>query len=135
MRPRIAQELALLRRAHGEVEHAELNGEDWFRLPAYPFPPGWRSGETPIERAPVIFKLAATYPTAHPYAFCVPTGTNFQGTAPNNSTAAPAAPFPGSWLQLSWTPDGTWAPTEQADVGSNLLSWVRSFAQRLKEGA
>jgi len=124
----------LLRRHHGDVEHAELNGEDWFRVAAYPLPAGWRLGEAAIETTPVIFKLAATYPTAQPYGFCLPTGVNFKGAAPNNCAALPASPFGGSWLLFSWQPDGNWAPTEQAEGGSNLLSWVRSFAHRLKEG-
>jgi hypothetical protein len=135
MRARIQQELALLRRFHDEVEHAELNGEDWFKLAAYRFPPGWRVGDKPIETGPVIFKFGASYPTQHPYGFCVPEGITFNGTAPNNAGGASPSPFPGGWIQFSWQPDGNWMPTADAEVGSNVLSWVRSFAQRLKEGA
>ena len=59
---------------------------------------------------------------------------NFKGTTPNNSTAAAVPPFGGSWLQLSWSPE-TWFPEVDVRKGSNLLAWVRSFSERLKEGA
>ena len=36
MRPRIEHELALLRQHYGAVEHSEVAGDDWFRLPATP---------------------------------------------------------------------------------------------------
>lgn len=135
MRTRIEQELALLRGAYPEVEHLESNGEDWFRLPAYPFPDGWRMGDNTIEKCPVVFKLTATYPTAQPYGFMAPNGINFKGAAPGNSGLVPISAFPGTWIQFSWQPDGNWEPKSEAVGGSNILSWVRSFAQRLKEGA
>ena len=135
MRPRIEQELALLRRLYPGVEYAEYNGEDWFKLPSYTYPPGWQVGDAPIEVGPMTFRLAATYPAAQPYGFMAPAGITFKGTLPGNSTAAPPGPFPGAWLLFSWAPDGNWQPANEADAGSNLLSWVRSFAQRLKEGA
>lgn len=135
MRTRIEQELALLRQAHRAIEYAEFNGEDWFKLPDYPLPPGWQIGDVAAATVTLLFKLGATYPTAHPYGFMIPAGANFTGTPPTNTAAAPAGPFPGSWLLFSWQPDGNWQPGAEAASGSNLLSWVRSFAQRLKEGA
>lgn len=135
MRTRIEQELALLTKVYPDVKHAENAGEDWFLLPHYRLPPGWRIGETPAETVDIVFKLAPTYPTSEPYAFMTPAGINFGGQAPGNSGAATAGPFPGSWLQFSWAPEGTWAPAAHAADGSNVLAWVRSFAQRLKEGA
>ncbi|MDX2186714.1 MAG: hypothetical protein SFV32_07270 [Opitutaceae bacterium] len=135
MRPRIQQELALLRRDFGTVDYAESAGEDWFLLPDYGYPPGWNLNGKPVVRAPVSFKLAATYPAANPYAFMTPAGLTFGDAAPGNTTVAPAGPFPGSWLLFSWQPDGNWQPAANADEGSNLLSWARSFATRLKEGA
>lgn len=134
MRPRIEQELALLRRHFGEVACAELGGEDWFLVSDYVYPPGWRLNGQPLNRAPVAFKLGATYPSAQPYGFMTPAGITFGEAAPNNTTAAPAGPFPGNWLLFSWQPDGNWQPAANANEGSNLLSWVRNFATRLKEG-
>lgn len=134
MRPRIEQELALLRRAYGAVEYAESDGEDWFLIPDYAYPPGWKLNGQQVSRAPVSFKLTATYSAAQPYAFMTPAGLTFGDTAPNNASAAPSGPFPGNWLQFSWSPDGNWQPAANANEGSNLLSWVRNFATRLKEG-
>ena len=55
MRSRIEQELALLRRYYPETEHKEHIGEDWFRLPRYPFPSGWMINGAEIPKAPVVF--------------------------------------------------------------------------------
>lgn len=135
MRPRIEQELTLLRQVYAGVEHAEVGGEDWFKVPAYPYPTGWRLGDKLVSVAPVLFKLSSGYPIAEPYAFLTPSGINFDGTVPKNACPIPSAGFQGAWVQFSWAPEGTWAPSSEVDRGSNLLSWVRSFAHRLKEGA
>jgi hypothetical protein len=134
MRARIEQELALLRKYYPDVEHREHGGEDWFRIPLYPFPAGWQIGEVPIEKDQLAFKIVATYPIGEPYGFAAPAGINFKGTPPNNAGSAVSTPFGNSWEQFSWSPDG-WAPSSDPATGSNLLAWVRSFTQRLKEGA
>jgi hypothetical protein len=134
MRARIQQEFALLQQHYSGVEHKEHAGEDWFKLARYPFPTGWQIGETSIETASIIFKIGAAYPGGEPYAFLAPMGLNFKGSPPINTTAAPAAPFEGLWLQFSWAPDG-WSPADDVNKGSNLLIWARSFMHRLKEGA
>lgn len=134
MRARIEQELALLRQYYPDIEHLEHAGEDWFRLPRFPFPSGWRIGNTAITEAPIAFKIVATYPTGEPYGFAAPAGINFNGKPPTNPGSQVDYPFEGSWQHFSWAPDG-WHPTNDPRKGSNLLAWVRSFAQRLKEGA
>lgn len=45
MRKRIEDELALLRGYYPDIEHKEHAGEDWFLIPRYPYPPGWRVGD------------------------------------------------------------------------------------------
>lgn len=135
MRRRIEEELNLLRQYYAGVEHKESAGEDWFLIPNYRFPCGWRIGNRPIVEATIVFKVTVAYPNGQPYGFSAPSGINFQGTIPRNSGAAVGVPFDGSWQQLSWAPDGTWTPTGDAHQGSNLLAWARSFAQRLQEGA
>jgi hypothetical protein len=134
MRPRIERELQLLRQVYSVIEHAEAGGEDWFKIGDYPLPAGWRLGDSPITEVPVAFKLSAGYPITEPYGFLAPERINFGGVAPNNTCPAASAGFAGSWVQFSWAPEGTWAPNSEIHLGSNLLSWVRSFAQRLKEG-
>ena len=135
MRQRIEQELALLREVYGEVGHAEAAGEDWFSLPRYRLPPGWRLGETGIEEVPVIFLVKADYPGSPPYGFLAPAGLNFNGAAPANTGGPPKAPpFPGQWLHFSWESQN-WAATADVRKGSNLLAWCRGFSERFKEGA
>jgi hypothetical protein len=111
-----------------------MSGEDWFRVVDYPLPTGWMKDGKEIQSAPVVFKVQATYPTAPPYGFSLPAGVLFGGTNPNNCCAAPQNPFEGSWTQFSWQPEDTWTPTNETARGSNLLSWVRSFGQRLLQG-
>lgn len=134
MRARMEQELGLLRECYADIEHKEHGGEDWFRLPRYPFPPGWRIGEAAISEAPVVFRIVAAYPTGEPYGFATPAGINFDGNPPQNTGSPVNYPFEGSWQHFSWSPDG-WQPSADARKGSNLLVWVRSFTHRLKEGA
>lgn len=134
MRPRIQQEFAQLRDAYGDVEHVEQGGEDWFLLPRYGAPHGTRVGEEEVETIPLAFRVKPNYPAGAPYAFLVPRDITLSGSAPRNASAAPSAPFPGAWLQVSWQPV-RWEPTNDVRKGSNLLVWCRSFATRLEEGA
>jgi hypothetical protein len=134
MRPRIAQELALLRQFHPDLEHAGTDAGDWFLIPRFPAQAGWRLGTSDVTETRICFFVGSGYPSAQPYAFSVPAEMNFKGAPPNNSAAAAAPPFGGSWLQLSWSPE-TWFPEADVRKGSNLLAWVRSFTERLKEGA
>lgn len=133
MRPRIEQELALLRQFYPDLEHITKDSIDWFALPIYAVPAGWRIGEDEIAQCRLCFPINGGYPSAQPYSFLLPAGINFKGASPKNTTAF-NAPFSGSWLQFSWQPE-TWFPTSDVRKGSNLLVWVRSFIARLKEGA
>lgn len=135
MRPRIEQEMALLRQVYGEVGHVDEAGEDWFHLPHYPMPPGWHLGDKAVEDQPLAFLIKADYPGAAPYGFLTPKALNFNGTAPNETGDPPKpVPFPGEWVHFSWTVEN-WAAAGEVTKGSNLLAWCRSFAVRLREGA
>lgn len=135
MRTRIKDELALLLRHFDAVEHAEANGEDWFRLPRYLLPAGWRIGTTAVDELPICFLVKGNFPGDAPYGFLAPAGLNFNGATPNNTGGPPAAPpFSGEWLHFSWSVDN-WAATGEVGKGSNLLAWVRSFMVRFNEGA
>ena len=134
MRPRIVEELALLRETYPDVQHLEAGGQDWFLLPAYPFPEGWRVNDQPINTAPVCFPVNAAYPGTNPYSFSTPAGISFEGRLPTNSEATAAPPFAGAWHQFSWQPE-QWLPTADVRRGANLLVWTRGFRARLKEGA
>ena len=133
MRLRIEQELLLLRQYYPNLEHLEQAGEDWFHLPDYQFPPGWRIKDSSIIKAPIAFKIGAAYPTSEPYGFAAPAGINFKGDPPQNTGSCASFPFDGEWQLFSWAPDG-WKPTSDVRKGANLLAWVRSFSDRLLEG-
>lgn len=134
MRLRIEQELDLLRQQYGEVEHAHVAGEDWFKLPRYGLPPGWRIGDQPAEEIPIAFLVKAAYPGTVPYGFLAPAGLTLNGKAPNNTGNPPEAPpFEGSWMHFSWSVEN-WAATADVGKGSNLLAWCRSFRKRFEEG-
>lgn len=135
MRPRLAAEVALLRECYLGLEHAELGGEDWFRIPAYRVPGEVAINGALVDTIPVVFKVNAAYPHqgGEPYGFAVPQGLTIRGSEPTNAGATFAPPFGGTWRVFSWAPDG-WVPTDDPRIGSNLLSFVRSFSVRVKEG-
>ena len=96
MRLWIEQELAQLREFYPQIEHKVDSGEDWFRLPSYPFAPGWRIGRTKISvDAPIAFKVVAAYPTAVHYGFAAPVFINFKGEPPKNTDSSISFPFEG----------------------------------------
>ena len=134
MRPRIREELAYLREHYDDVVHAEKDGEDWFLLPSYPIPPGWRVDAVSVTHLPTAFQVKPGYPGVAPYGFLVPRRTSCSDSAPDNSGDPPSEPpFPGDWLHLSWTVED-WSPAAEVRGGSNLVAWCRSFRVRFLEG-
>lgn len=134
MRERIVAEFESLKAEFADAEYLEHQGDDWFRLPQYRCPAGWRLGEQDAAVVPVAFKIAANYPVGEPYGFAVPMEFNFKGAAPTNAAATVTPPFGGTWRLFSWAPDG-WFATGDPRKGSNLVRWAHSFRQRLQEGA
>lgn len=126
---RVAAELALLRTYYKDVD--EQGG--WVRIRNYPVSgPGWGN-----ELLDIAFQIPTGYPGTPPYGIYVPIGLRYQGNVPKNyrEPADNKPPFDGNWGFFSWTPDdGQWRPTASLVSGSNLLNFVRSFADRLREG-
>jgi hypothetical protein len=136
MRARIEDELSLLRVVYGVVEHAEAGGEDWFRIRSYGIPKGWLLSGSPVSEIAVAFLIKADYPGGAPYGFLTPVGLTSRGAPPQNTGAlSKLVPFPGDWLHFSWQPESGWQPSDDPAKGSNLVSWARGFAARLREGA
>lgn len=127
---RITAELRLMRTYYPDMEYVSDVGH-WFRVPAYPLPAGWSQG-----RIPIPFEVKETHPGTPPYGLYVPASLRFEGRAPNNRNAnPPQPPFEGAWALLSWAPaNGSWRATSDLRTGSNLLQWVRGFADRFTEG-
>lgn len=135
MRSRIAEELALLRQFYQDVRHAEHGGDDWFLIPRYRSPQGWTRASASVVEIPITFFVTTAHPMSKPYAFMVPHDLRWGATVPNNAGGvSKAPPFSAQWMQLSWDVED-WKPHAEIAKGSNLLTWARSFANRLKEGA
>jgi Prokaryotic E2 family E len=124
---RIEQELALLRTVYPGLEWRP--DTFWARIPAYPVPSGmWESSV-----AEVAFRIPPTV-GEQPYAFFVRPGlTAVDGRPITNYTYPASNCFGDGWGQFSWAPE-VWAPHVEITRGSNMLNFVRSFADRLREG-
>jgi hypothetical protein len=126
MSDRIAAEMAILRTVFPDAElHAD--GQT-VRIPAYPLDRSiW--GLTSCE---VAFAIAL--PGQPPYAFRVRPGLSLiTGAQIQNYSYPVTTAFGSDWGQFSWSPE-IWTAADDAKMGS-VLSWARSFADRLAEGA
>jgi hypothetical protein len=126
---RLDQELALLRKFYNlEYVAAGL----WVRILSYMLPAGWNR---PV--SDVVFQIHPSHPGTPPYGIYTPAGLLYNGARPNSyaEPAGTAPPFLGTWGVFSWQPaDGEWRPTANLTNGTNLLTWVRGFADRFREG-
>jgi hypothetical protein len=125
MSPWIENQLALLRGAFPDVEY--LPAEHWCRIAQFKVPPGWSA-----EVVELCFRITESEAIA-PYGFWVrPALTLPGGAMPTNCAAGVQTGFGAGWAQFSWAPV-TWRPAVNGDAGDNILHFVRSFADRLKE--
>ena len=124
---RIEQELALLRTVYPDLEWRP--DTFWVRVPAYPVPSGpWVQ--------PVVEVACRIPPTVgeQPYAFFLRPGlTAADGRELTNYNYPSSTCFGDDWGQFSWAPE-VWTPHVEITRGSNMLNFVRSFADRLREG-
>jgi hypothetical protein len=126
----------MIDRIHAELERVrtrfptlEFREQDfWARIPDYPVPPDWGR-----ETTEVAFQVPRDLFGTQPYAFWVrPPLTTPSGAAPGNTSGPVSTGFGEGFQQFSWAPQ-VWQPGAQPRDGSNLLDFVRSFAQRLGE--
>jgi hypothetical protein len=124
---RIEEELALLRTVYPDLEWCP--DTFWVRIPAFLVPTGpWV--ESIVE---VAFRIPPTV-GEQPYGFWVRPGlTAADGRPVTNYDYPVSTCFGDLWGQFSWAPE-TWAPHVVITRGSNMLNFVRSFADRLREG-
>ncbi len=129
---RIDQELDLLRKYYPELK---VDSEKkWVWLPGYVLPTGMKWNKTSMD---ICIEIKVGYPGTLPYGIYVPNDLRFDGNEPLNwqATAANMPSFAGDWAMISWTPeDGHWIPSSDIVKGSNLLNFVKTFADRFKEG-
>jgi len=126
MSERWEQELELLRSVYPGLEYRPEDGQHWIRLAAYEPPPGW--SETSVELA---FRIPAQAGEA-PYGFWLrPAMSRPDGQQINNATTGPT-PWGADFQQFSWSPI-VWQPKADVRAGANMLAFVRSFEERLRE--
>lgn len=127
---RIDQELELLRSVFPNLDCSP--DRRFVRLPGYGVPAAgiWKS-----DRVTLALQFPAGYPGQKPYGFFVnPPLELLSGGTIANVTPSTEPPWPGPWLKFSWDPP-EWQPTEDVYSGSNMLNFVLTFADRLREGA
>jgi hypothetical protein len=126
MSQRFDEEVALVRSAYPDLE---VKPDGWARIPAYPCPEEiW--GLTAVE---VAFSFPAGLPGQPPYAFLVRPGLTRPGGVDNYSYPVTVPGFGEGWGQFSWSPED-WRPGPDVKRHSNMLDFVRSFAERLAQG-
>ena len=129
MNERCRKELELLRQLWPELEF--LEDGLWVRIPVYEVP-GDLWNEKTIE---VAFQIPSGLPGQQPYAFHVrPMITLKSGGAVSNFTSNTTTGFGSGWATFSWQLD-PWSPTDDIVTGTNMVNFVLSFADRLREGA
>lgn len=130
LEPRIAAEVQLLVARY--PGHEFRPDGCWVLLPSVSLIEGWNESVTDL-----AFQFPASgYPQNPFYGFYVPTGLRFNSQLPTNFTdpAAAQPPFPGkTWAFFSGNPD-PWSPDVDILAGSNVLSWIVSINERLREG-
>jgi len=128
MNERIEQELAILKTVYPDLEWYPESF--WVRIPSYSLPDGvWKQSE--IELA---FQMPQSLPGQQPYGFWVRPGLELANAGvPNNYTFPVTTSLGDGWGQFSWSLM-SWQPQANITAGSNMLNFVRSFADRLREG-
>jgi hypothetical protein len=130
MTDRIDQELELLRSVSPSLDYSSEGR--WVRLRRFPVPPegGWKTAEVAV-----VFQFPTGYPGQKPYGFHVsPVLELKSGAGTQNVTLSTEPPWNGPWLKFSWDmPE--WAPAEEVRIGSNMLDFVLTFVDRLRQGA
>ena len=129
MSERWEQELELLRASWPELDRRDQDGQRWCRLPSYKVPAPLRP--TTVE---VAFRIP-TLPGEAPYGFWVRPGVELvAGGSIQNYSYPATTPWGDDWGQFSWSAVA-WAPKENVRAGSNMVNFVRSFVERLAQGA
>ena len=121
------QEIELLRRRYGELDHGP--NLDWVLFKQFPLPTGWNR-----EYIELLIIIPAGYPTTPPDNFYVREGLRLaNGDAPNNYSEGQSI-LGGRWAQFSFHAQ-SWNPTPDPENGDNLLTFMLSMEKRLEEGA
>ncbi|MET7281868.1 hypothetical protein ABZS29_26780 [Kribbella sp. NPDC005582] len=124
----IRTQVGLLRTQWPDLRYLAEPSGHWVLLPDWAMPHGWS-----IALVDVACQIPAT-PEQPPYAFYVNSpNLTFNGSQPGSWTPSAAVPFAGAWSVFSWAPE-VWQPSAGSHLGPSMLTFARSFADRLGEG-
>lgn len=129
MSDRIRQELEIVRACYSNLEYREEG--HWVRIPSYPAPEGiWNMSEVEV-----CFQMPEQLPGQAPYGLYVRPELLLRsgGGRPDNYTYPATTPFGDGWGKFSWQLE-PWRPTSDPRTGSNMLNFIWSFAERLRQG-
>lgn len=126
MKERIVQEIALLSEKYPSLQHGQNN--DWVMIPDFNLFDGYNRQITKL-----LFLVKSTYPHTAPDNFYVESGLRLSnGNPPSSYTEGQGVAVPGNWGCFSWHPE-IWRPSNEIQKGDNLLTFMRSVNQRLRE--
>lgn len=127
MKERLDQEIALLRKEYPAVRHSE--NYDWVVVKDVPLPDGYNRDATEI-----LTFLPAGYPETPPDNFFVPAGLRLTNGDQIDAFNRNHRTHEGEqWARFSWHEDSGWSPTEDVKDASNLLTFMGTVEERLKE--
>lgn len=130
MNERVEHELEMVRACYPELEFRESGL--WVRIPSYPIPTHIWIGD----EVEVAFQIPEQLPGQPPYGFYVHPDLRLRpdGDVPQNYTCPAETPWGGDWGKFSWQLN-PWVPASDPAAGSNMLNFVRSFADRFRQGS
>jgi hypothetical protein len=126
---RCREELELLRKNWPELDFREEGL--WVRIPRYQVPGDlWDRDEVEI-----ALQLPPDLPGQQPYGFYVRPPLTLKERGPIGSYKVPVAtPFEPDWGMFSWQLV-EWHSRDDILSGTNMVNFVISFADRLRQGA
>ena len=119
------EEIELLRRRYGELEHGE--NLDWILFKQFGMPPGWNRDTTEL-----LVVVPAGYPTTPPDNFYVRNGLRTSSGAAPASYSENQTVLGGAWAQFSFHAQ-EWHPLPDANEGDSILTFMIGVERRLME--
>ncbi|SRR6266571_258343 len=120
------QEIELLRKKYGQVEHGP--NLDWVLFKQLPLPPGWNRQTTEL-----LVILPPGYPTTPPDNFYVRNGLKLaDGERMPNNYSEDQNILGGSWAQFSFHAE-RWNPSPGFEDGDSLITFLIAIEHRLQE--
>lgn len=130
MSERIELEVGMLQECWPALEYLEEGR--WVRIPQYPLPDGiWNVAEVEV-----CFQIPEQLPGQAPYGFYARPELRLRAgnASPQNYQFPAGTSFGDGWGKFSWQLE-PWRPAADPLAGSNMVNFVRSFSDRLREGA